>query len=255
MKGTNIELDQRKKKRNLVIGFVVFATVLITVIAATEIVSGLSGKKTDTSKGLEVIRQAEEADVAAIEIKIRKLEERDASGNEESRSLKERFASVVVLGDSITEEFLEYDVLNASSVISGVGIEWEEQVAKLKEINPKVIFMSYCASDILASEGDTKAYIKQYRKRIDEIQKVLPDASIFVNSLQKVSRTVLSKESQYKKLDEYNEALQEMCDKLQIAFVDNSTLAITQYYEEDGIHFKSAFYPIWAERMAEVASL
>ena len=27
------------------------------------------------------------------------------------------------------------------------------------------------------------------------------------------------------------------------------------YYEEDGIHFKANFYPIWAEKMAEVATL
>ena len=46
-----------------------------------------------------------------------------------------------------------------------------------------------------------------------------------------------------------------MCDKLQIAFVDNSCLSLATYYEEDGIHFKSEFYPVWAERMAEVAAL
>ena len=28
-----------------------------------------------------------------------------------------------------------------------------------------------------------------------------------------------------------------------------------EYYEEDGIHFKANFYPIWAEKMAEVATL
>ena len=39
-----------------------------------------------------------------------------------------------------------------------------------------------------------------------------------------------------------------------ITFVINKALE-DEYYEEDGIHFKANFYPIWAEKMAEVATL
>ena len=37
--------------------------------------------------------------------------------------------------------------------------------------------------------------------------------------------------------------------------IDNSDIIEDEYYEEDGIHFKANFYPIWAEKMAEVATL
>ncbi len=38
-----------------------------------------------------------------------------------------------------------------------------------------------------------------------------------------------------------------MCDELQIgANVDNTDLVKDEYYDEDGIHFVSEFYPIWA---------
>lgn len=251
----NIELKKNKKKWNPVIAGLVFVAVLILIIAGTELVTGVSGKKTDTSEGLAMIQEAESADVAGIETKIQKLEAKESSGKEDERSLKERFASVVVLGDAITEGFLEYDVLNASSVISGAGLKWEEQVARLKEVNPKVVFLTYCADDILKSEGDVKAYAKDYRKRVEEVQKAVPGASVFVNSFLAVKKSAVDAEAQYKKLDDYNEALQKLCDKMQIGFVDNSALKVQQYYEEDGVHFNSEFYPVWAERMSEVASL
>ena len=254
MKGKYIDLDKNRRKRTVVIGCLAALALLFAVIVGSEIVTGISGKKTDTSEGLEIIHKAEGSNVTAIETKIQKLEEKESSG-EETRSLKERFASTVVFGDVVIEGFTEYDVLNISSVISGTGMEWKEQIEKLKEVNPKVVFVAYCASDILDSEGDTEVYIKKYRKRVEEIRKALPNASIFVNSLLDVSSAAISAEKQYKKLEDYNQELREMCDKMQIGFTDNSALALTQYYEEDGILFKSGFYPIWAERMAEVASL
>ena len=52
-----------------------------------------------------------------------------------------------------------------------------------------------------------------------------------------------------------NEKLEAMCEKKQIGYIDNSDIIEDEYYEEDGIHFKANFYPIWAEKMAEVATL
>ena len=76
-------------------------------------------KKTDVSaSGLQIIEQAESADVTAIETKIGQLEAKDSQGQEDTRSLKEIFGSTVVMGDSISEGFAEFDVLNTSSVIS-----------------------------------------------------------------------------------------------------------------------------------------
>ena len=49
--------------------------------------------------------------------------------------------------------------------------------------------------------------------------------------------------------------LRQMCDDLQLGFIDNTDLVQDQYYEEDGVHFKAEFYPLWADRMAEVAAL
>ena len=65
----------------------------------------------------------------------------------------------------------------------------------------------------------------------------------------------VEEEPLFEHIAEYNEALRAMCDKLQIAYVDNTELVTDRYYEADGMHFKSDFYPVWARRMAEFSAL
>ena len=84
----------------------VFIAVLIIVIVGAELATGVTGKETDTSEGLAIIREAESADAAAIETKIQKLEAKENTEEGGALSLKERFASVVIIGNSVTGGFL-----------------------------------------------------------------------------------------------------------------------------------------------------
>lgn len=245
-------------KRMWVIGGILVVVVLIAGIMIAEGISGVKKKKTDTSEGLKIIEQAESADVTAIETKIGQLEAKDSKGQEDTRSLKEIFGSAVVMGDSISEGFIEFDILNTSSVISKIGVELDEldeQVEQLVKVNPQVVFLTFGANDILATKGDEKAYIEQYKALIEEIQTKLPETKIFINSIFPVQKWRVEEEPLFEHIDAYNQALGEMCDKLQIAYVDNTELVSERYYESDGMHFKSDFYPIWARRMAEFAAL
>lgn len=249
-----------KSKRIMVIAGTAFAAALIVIIIAVEAVGDLTRKKVDTSEGLQIIEHAEAAEVTAIETKIQNLEEQEKKEEEaeDTRSIKEIFTSAVVMGDSITAGFSEYDILNASSVVAEIGAGLDglgEQIKKLKEINPQVVFLSYGMNDILSTQGDTDLFIENYKSVIKELQKEVPNTKIFVNSIFPVSRQEREREPAFQQLDEYNKVLREMCDKQQIAYVDNTELVSEQYYEEDGVHFKPDFYPIWAKRMAEVASL
>ncbi len=245
-------------KRTLAIGGMIVVVVLLAAIMITEGVGGMKKKKTDTSEGLKIIEQAESADVTAIETKIGQLEAKDSKGQEDTRSLKEIFGSAVVMGDSISEGFAEFDVLNTSSVISKIGVELDdldEQVEQLVKVNPQVVFLTFGANDILATKGDEKLYIEQYKALIEEIQTKLPETKIFINSIFPVQKMRVEEEPLFENIETYNKALREMCDKLQIAYVDNTELVNERYYETDGMHFKSDFYPIWARRMAEFAAL
>lgn len=230
---------------------------LLLVILVVHGIRRLTAPRADTEQGLEYIKAAESDDIATIEQKISQLEQQDG-GDDTDRSCKEKFASSVVMGDSITEGFSEYDVLNASSVVSKIGVhlnELDEQVQQVKELDPQVIFLAYGMNDVISTAGDTDQFLEEYETLVDQLREEVPNAHIYVNSIFPVTDSAVKKEPELAQISEYNTALKGMCDEMQVGFIDNTELVEDQYYEEDGVHFKAEFYPIWAERMAEVAAL
>ena len=65
-----------------------------------------------------------------IEQKIASLEAKDPASGDTERSLKDRFSGAVVMGDSISSGFSEYDVLNASSVVAKRGYNWRDWTSR-----------------------------------------------------------------------------------------------------------------------------
>lgn len=245
----------KRKKRLLLIGACAAVLILLLILAVWGI-RQLVTPKVDTEQGLSYIRAAESEDITTIEQKINQLERQD--GGEDSRSYKEKFASSIVMGDSIAEGFSEYDVLNASSVVSKIGVhlyELEEQVQQAADLNPQVIFLALGMNDVIATAGDTDQFLEQYEAVVAQLREAVPNAHIYVNSIFPVQDSAIEKEPELAQISEYNTVLRQMCDDLQLGFIDNTDLVQDQYYEEDGVHFKAEFYPLWADRMAEVAAL
>lgn len=245
----------KRKKRLLLIGACAAVLILLVILAVWGI-RQLVTPKVDTEQGLSYIREAESEDITTIEQKINQLERQD--GGEDSRSYKEKFASSIVMGDSIAEGFSEYDLLNASSVVSKIGVhlyELEEQVQQAADLNPQVIFLALGMNDVIATAGDTEQFLEQYEAVVAQLREAVPNAHIYVNSIFPVQDSAIEKEPELAQISEYNTVLRQMCDDLQLGFIDNTDLVQDQYYEEDGVHFKAEFYPLWADRMAEVAAL
>ena len=245
----------KRKKRLLLIGACAAVLILLVILAVWGI-RQLVTPKVDTEQGLSYIRAAESEDITTIEQKINQLERQD--GGEDSRSYKEKFASSIVMGDSIAEGFSEYDLLNASSVVSKIGVhlyELEEQVQQAADLNPQVIFLALGMNDVIATAGDTEQFLEQYEAVVAQLREAVPNAHIYVNSIFPVQDSAIEKEPELAQISEYNTVLRQMCDDLQRGFIDNTDLVQDQYYEEDGVHFKAEFYPLWADRMAEVAAL
>ncbi len=247
---------KRRTKRRIVLGVCIVAAVAV-LIFIIQGVRGLLHRGADTSAGVEYIEKEEAGDITAIEEKISLLEKQDGSG-EDGRSIKEKFAGAVVLGDSVAEGFAEYDILNASSVAAEIGVhldELDEQISKVKELSPSILFLYLGMNDVAATNGDVERFVSEYKSVLTQIKEEVPDAHIFVNSIFPVQEKALEEEPLLEKIPEYNDALKELCDSQTVAFIDNTDLVSEQYYEQDGIHFKADFYPVWAEHMAEVASL
>lgn len=245
----------RKRNRQLLLIGASSIVLLIGVILISKGMSHLRSGQDDTSEGLAIIQAEEDADIKKIEEKIDKLNTKEEKN---TQNIKSRFSSVVVMGDSITEALVEYDILSPSSVVSEIGIrldQVEDAIATAVGLQPKIIFLSYGMNDVLATQGDTEKFTRQYAEVVDSLKEQLPNTTIFVNSIFPVSKVKSEEEPLFQEIPKYNEALQEMCDKKNIAFVDNTILASEQYYEEDGVHFKANFYSLWIKRMAEVAAL
>ena len=233
---------KRKTKRYLIL-LGLAAAVVILVLLIVHGVRSVLRPDTDTSAGLEYIQQEEAGSVAEIEDKINLLEQQEraeAGDSEDTRSVKERFSGAVVIGDSVTQGFSEYDILNTSSVVSKIGVH-------LYEADELI--------DLAATEGDVNEFISQYTDVLDRIANDLPDANIFVNSIFPVQDSAIEDDPYLADIADYNTALKELCESRSIGFIDNTDLAEDQYFEPDGQHFTADFYPVWAEHMAEVAAL
>lgn len=131
----------------------------------------------------------------------------------------------------------------------------EEHLAKAEELKPQVLFLAYGMNDIEATRGDAKAFAKTYKAVLDRLKESLPDTRIYVNSILPVKQSVIDENEWYGNIGEYNKALEALCEKEDVTFIDNGSLVKEEYYTEDGIHMQPDYYTEWVNHMAEVAGL
>ena len=230
---------------------VVLVFVLLLIIMLIEMVSSLARQPFDVEEGLEVLNQLENADIGRIETRIAVLEGHDVeAGVTERLSLREFFAGIVVMGDSIADGLLAYDVLNPSSVVSTLGarvtsLDMEVEIGRLAELNPRIVILSYGANDVLAGYVSADQFTEAYEELINGIQSVLPDTTIIVNGILPLRQDVMGTIV----VEGFNQALSELTYRRQIAFWDHSDLVREEHYQMDGIHFVPEFYESWAESM------
>lgn len=244
-----------KRKKTLYIrGAVGFTT--IALLVAFGIVK-FRTKKVDTTEGLLYIEQASAVDISSIEKKIQEIERAEGT-KDDAANYKAVFQNAVIMGDSITEGMLEYDILNASSVVAKIGssvVDLDDQIEIVQKINPQIIFLAYGMNDIRTTNGHAEVFRESYEKLLNDLKKKVPNARIFVNSIFPVQDKVVEEIPEYQALNKYNKQLKKLCDKYQLTFIDNTSLVSEDDYEPDGIHLKSSFYPYWLDHMAEVSAL
>lgn len=250
----------RKDVRKIVIGGACVLTGVVLIFGIKKGITVLRTEKTETKKGVEVIRKMEQADISQIEGKILELERSEMEANPElySQSMKARFSNALVLGDSITEGFVEYDFLRESSVIAELGMKVTDVTEKLdtiRTLNPQTIFLAYGMNDIAVTGGDANVFKENYREVLQKIRKILPDVEIYMNSIFPVQQAKIDAAPAYASLESFNQALRELAEEEAVTFIDNTGIVKEEYYEPDGVHLTSEIYPLWLVNMAEVAGL
>ena len=239
-----------KREKNLVHISITATLVLLIIIILIEGIRSIAIGSYDVTEGLEVLNQLENTDISTIEARIVHLESQErADGN---LSIKEFFTGIVVMGDSIADGLLAYDVLNPSSVLATLGArvthDLYDEIERLNELNPRIVFLSFGINDVLAEEVEVEEFIEYYASLLDHIQNDLPDAIIIINAILPVQGDVI----EAGEVEQFNEALRELSYRRRILFVDASHLARADLYEADGIHFVPAFYESWADYMRRV---
>lgn len=248
--------DIKRKKMFIVIAAVI---VVLTVILCV-VLGRMAALEVDTKKGIEKIRELEKTDITPIEGAISQIEEKDRKEEEDwkNRPLSEKFANAVILGDSITSGFLDYQVLDSSTVVAELGVhlhELDPLIETTANLKPKVLFLALGLNDVSATKGDTGRFVERYDAVIKSLREKLPGTQIYVNLILPVKEKAIEKYPDYAKISEYNEVLSAYCKEQKIPVIDNSSLVKDEYYEPDGEHVTKEYYSLWAEHMAEEAGI
>lgn len=234
----------------------------------------------DVSAGIAAITGMEQKDIAEVERVIRQNEEKEAQAIaaqqqeavEEAKALRyerlnsgeeaitNQFDDVIIMGDSRAEGFVDYGVLNTSSVIAERGATIDEitnNMDKLVNLNPKKIILSYGMNDVIDYSGDAKAFGTKYREILTQLKAALPDTKIYINSVFPVQSVAVSQKPSLQYIGSFNEEFEAICGEMGFTYIDNTNLAQSNsgHYAPDGIHVDRTFYGEWVKVMIVEADL
>lgn len=213
-----------------------------------------------TSAGIKKLKNLEKYEIASIEKEIREIEKEWRRTDEEylNRSPNEKINDALILGDSRTKGLEAYQILDSSKVIAEIGISLAQTGGAIEQTikaAPQYIFLAYGLNDFEYWRGDAEAFKEEYRKVIRKLKEGLPESEIYVNTLLPVQQNAVAKNGYYNQMGNYNEAIRELCEEEEVGCVDVSDLARDELYEGDGIHLRKDYYPLWVDKMAEVAGI
>lgn len=235
---------------------------LMVLAGSLFLLSGINRRQDFTSglAYLEAQKKKEQAPILASlnEMRANELKEQVASGQ---ISIFNMFQDYVLLGDSRALGFAEYDFLASENVKANLGDTIEDIQEHLLEIaarKPHNIIISYGINDMSSDLGQSPGgpdYGQLFEAQIRKILEVDPGAAIYVNSVLPIQQEAQTPQTTQERVDQYNASIQEMCQRNGWNYIDNNKLfegVGSALYEEDGIHFAPAFYPLWGTNIIDV---
>lgn len=169
------------------------------------------------------------------------------------------FHDTVILGDSLAESLLDYRLLRKSNVIAKRGrcIDMiDGDLLRLFHLQPKIVFMEYGKNDIRHFHGDVSSFIEIYVKRIQQLWDSGVE-EVYVNSIIPMRPDVEEIYGGRVLFHMFNEALNKMCETLNITYIDNTRLMSWKddEFEFDGLHPKYPYYQKWLHNIIACAQL
>ena len=174
--------------------------------------------------------------------------------------LKKRFGQAVIVGDSVAEGFIDYEILDPSSIVAQKGLRADSagpDIEKALSLSPTHLFLSIGLNDLEYCQGDSSRFVREYEAGLQEIRDRAPDLPVYVNAIMPVLPAAEEKKPVLQYVDEFNAALKELCDRWGIPFLDSGDIleGHEDWYQKDSVHLTSEPYTLWLARMEEAAGL
>lgn len=214
----------------------------VTPRTQTDIFERLDGIKLRDAQNnikLSVKEKENNSEKDAVTLTLEKLDK----GEVTYRSL---FSDVCIAGDSLMNGLEAYNILNSNNLITKVSASLyhlSDSKSKIVRMSPRVLILHYGLNMLETDSGQPARFISFYERLVKEFQQELPDTLIIVSGIFPVDCD-RARAKRFSRIDEYNTALKEMCDRAGAEFLDNSPLAkkALDCYAHDGIHLNEDFY-------------
>lgn len=168
-------------------------------------------------------------------------------------------SDIVFFGDSLTSNgdwqlyFPEYNIVNLGLI--GDNIQgMNSRIDMIEEVSPEKIFIMAGINSL--ANKNYKECLQDYEKMISDIQNLLPESSLYIQSVLPVSN---EKENQYitnLNIDDFNHELKILAEKNEIIFIDMSRFfkedcELKQTLTVDGIHINEDGYNVWSSCISQ----
>ena len=214
-------------------------------------------------KNIKTIERFDYSNVATVEEEIEALKSTSTSStknNSNKVAYQKAFRGNIVLGDSVTEGLSAYGYLPDDIVFSKIGASVatnKDLFTQAASTYPKNAFFAMGMNDMGNFKGKPEEFIKQYQSCLKDFKKTSPKTKIYVCSISHPSSSAIQKKSWLGQYDEFNTEIKAMCKEMKFKYIDVSSIfeKHPEFYEGDGIHASSDYYPYWLQMMADAADL
>ena len=141
-----------------------------------------------------------------------------------------------------------FGLLDSSSMITMVSaslFHLQENIDRIISNNPDRLVLHYGINMLVNTDRQFNWFIEMYEELLTKLISELPDTEIYVSGIFNVSD---AKAQSYPGIDRFNEGLIDLCERLEVHYIDNSSClpGDGSYYGTDGIHLSKAFYyDVW----------
>lgn len=173
-----------------------------------------------------------------------------------SGEYKDIFNDDLFIGDSITKALVTYKFIPSHNVCAKIGIGNDRLIGYLDNVeksDPEKIFL-LCGVNDLDGSLDRESFRRSYDKLIQAVKTKFPKSTIYVQSILPLSPNGEEKPPYIKNshIEECNKIIMDIAQKQGITYLNISqVINSNSVYEEDGLHFKSNFYPLWLKYLID----